>query len=200
MSVPQIKELSRAYGFDEVAIAPGEITINPDQTNTEFSINSHTFKIPVISSAMDAIGSPNFAGHMEKAGGLSVMNLEGIQTRYANPSEALSRIIDASDKDVTSVLQEVYSGKVDTNLVGERVEEIKATGARCAVSITPASTKKLAPIAAEAGADMVFVQSTVTTARHVSKSKRGLIFSELLELIDIFICNHLGIEYTSCSK
>ena len=185
MSVPQIKELSRAYGFDEVAIAPGEITINPDQTNTEFSINSHTFKIPVISSAMDAIGSPNFAGHMEKAGGLSVMNLEGIQTRYANPSEALSRIIDASDKDVTSVLQEVYSGKVDTNLVGERVEEVKATGARCAVSITPASTKKLAPIAAEAGAEMVFVQSTVTTARHVSKSKRGLIFSELLELIDI---------------
>jgi IMP dehydrogenase len=134
---------------------------------------------------MDAIGSPEFAGHMEKAGGLSVMNLEGLQTRYSNPTEALSRIINASDDDVTSVLQEVYSGKIDTNLVGERVQEIKSTGARCAVSITPASTKKLASLAAEAGADLVFVQSTVTTARHVSKSKRGLIFSELLDLIDI---------------
>ncbi|PZC42550.1 MAG: IMP dehydrogenase [Chloroflexi bacterium] len=185
MSVPEIKELSRAYGFDEVAIAPGEITINPDQTNTEFSLSNHTFKIPIISSAMDAIGSPKFAGHMEKSGGLSVMNLEGIQTRYSNPSEPLSRIIDASDDDVTSVLQEVYSGEIDTNLVGERVQEIKATGARCAVSITPASTKKLAPLAAEAGADLIFVQSTVTTARHISKSKRGLIFSELLDLIDI---------------
>ena len=144
MSVPEIKELSRAYGFDEVAIEPGEITINPDQTNTEFSVSNHTFKIPIISSAMDAIGSPEFAGHMEKAGGLSVMNLEGLQTRYSNPTEALSRIINASDDDVTSVLQEVYSGKIDTNLVGERVQEIKSTGARCAVSITPASTKKLA--------------------------------------------------------
>ena len=185
MSVPEIKELSRAYGFDEVAIEPGEITINPDQTNTEFSVSNHTFKIPIISSAMDAIGSPEFAGHMEKAGGLSVMNLEGLQTRYSNPTEALSRIINASDDDVTSVLQEVYSGKIDTNLVGERVQEIKSTGARCAVSITPASTKKLASLAAEAGADLVFVQSTVNTARHVSKSKRGLIFSELLDLIDI---------------
>jgi IMP dehydrogenase len=104
MSVPEIKELSRAYGFDEVAIEPGEITINPDQTNTEFSVSNHTFKIPIISSAMDAIGSPEFAGHMEKAGGLSVMNLEGLQTRYSNPTEALSRIINASDDDVTSVL------------------------------------------------------------------------------------------------
>jgi len=122
---------------------------------------------------------------MEKAGGLSVMNLEGVQTRYPDPSEAISRIVEATDDEITAVLQDVYSGKIDDNLVGERVQEVKGTGARCAVSITPASTKKLAPLATEAGADLVFVQSTVTTARHISKSKRGLIFSELLELIDI---------------
>ena len=185
MAVPEMKELTRAYGFDEVAIVPGDVTINPDQANTQFSVDGQTFNIPIIASAMDAIVSPEFAGHMEKAGGLAVMNLEGVQTRYEDPSEPLARISAASDDEVTAIMQDAYSQPIQDNLIGQRVQDIKATGSRCAVSITPANTKRMASAAVEAGADLIFVQSTVTTARHASKSKRGLIFSELLEMVDV---------------
>lgn len=185
MPSPHIKELRRVYGFDEVAIVPGDVTINPDQTNTSFSVNGQTFRIPIIASAMDAVVSPEFAGLMEKAGGLAVMNLEGVQTRYEKPADVLNEISQAPPEKATEALQKAYSAPIKPNLVGARVKEIKATGARCAVSVTPANTKKLAPLAVDAGADLVVVQSTVTTARHISKSARGLIFSELLEMINV---------------
>jgi len=185
MAIPEMKELARAYGFDEVAIVPGDVTINPEQANTQFAVDGQTFNIPIIASAMDAIVSPEFAGHMEKAGGLAVMNLEGLQTRYDDPAEPLARLAAASDEEVTAIMQEAYSQPIRDNLIGERVEDVKRTGARCAVSVTPAHTKRMAAVAVEAGADLIFVQSTVTTARHASKSKRGLIFSELLEMVDV---------------
>ena len=185
MTDPEMKELTRAYGFDEVAIVPGDVTINPDQANTQFSVDGQTFNIPIIASAMDAIVSPEFAGHMDRAGGLAVMNLEGVQTRYENPAEPLARIATASDEEATVVMQKAYSRPIQDNLISERVQDIKGAGARCAVSATPAHTKRMASVAVEAGADLIFVQSTVTTARHSSKSKRGLIFSELLEMVDV---------------
>ena len=181
----QFKEIQRAYGFDDVAIAPGEVTINPDQVSTEFTIGSLTIKTPVLASAMDAIGSPEFVYEMDRLGGLAVMNLEGVQTKYENPDEMLSRIAEAPKNKATEVLQEIYAAPVKDDLVGRRVNDIKSKGAKCAVSMTPASTKRLASVAREAGADVIVVQSTVTTARHVSKSAKGLIFSELLGTLDI---------------
>ena len=181
----QFKEIQRAYGFDDVAIAPGEVTINPDQVSTEFTIGSLTIKTPVLASAMDAIGSPEFVYEMDRLGGLAVMNLEGVQTKYENPDEMLSRIAEAPKNKATEVLQEIYAAPVKDDLVGRRVNDIKSKGAKCAVSMTPASTKRLASVARESGADVIVVQSTVTTARHVSKSAKGLIFSELLGTLDI---------------
>ena len=113
------------------------------------------------------------------------MNLEGVQTKYENPDEILSRIAEAPKDKATEVLQEIYAAPVKDDLVGRRVSDIKSKGAKCAVSMTPASTKRLASVAREAGADVIVVQSTVTTARHVSKSSKGLIFSELLGTLDI---------------
>ena len=185
MGVPQFKELRRAYGFDEVAIAPGEVTINPEQASTEFSVDGITLSAPVLASAMDAIVSPAFAVEFDKLGGLAVMNLEGVQTKYDEPDEPLARIAHASREEATAVLQEVYAAPVRDDLIGARVEEIKSSGAKCAVSVTPANTKRLGPPAVDAGADALVVQSTVTTARHVSKSLRGLVFSELLEMVDV---------------
>ncbi len=181
MAVPQFKEIRRVYGFDEVAIVPGVVTINPEQTSTELTIGDATSSIPILASAMDAVVSPYFAACMGKLGGLAVMNLEGVQTRYEDPAGVLEEIIRATPEDVTGVFQRVYSAPLKEDLIGRRVEEIKKSGAKCAVSATPANTKRLAPIAIEAGADILFVQSTVTTARHTSKSYKGLIFSELLE-------------------
>ncbi|MCX8213285.1 MAG: GuaB3 family IMP dehydrogenase-related protein [SAR202 cluster bacterium] len=185
MAVPQFKEIRKAYGFDDVAISPGVVTINPDSVNREFSINGMTMQMPVLASAMDAIVSPSFAVEFDKRGGLAVMNLEGVQTRYEDPTEVLNRISSASNEDATTVMQDAYSAPIKENLVGDRVREIKSKGAKCAVSITPANTKRLAPLAEEAGADVIVIQSTVTTARHFSKSARGLVFSEFLETVSV---------------
>ena len=184
-SLSQLTEIKRAYGFDDVAIVPGEVTINPDQVNTEFTIDGLTMSAPILASAMDAIVSPDFAVKMDEMGGLAVMNLEGVQTKYDEPDEVLARIVEAPEAEVTARLQELYAAPVREDLVGARIQKIKSSGAKCAVSVTPASTKRLAPVAVDAGADIVVVQSTVTTARHISKSIRGLVFSELLEMIDV---------------
>ena len=147
MASPKFKEIRRAYGFDEVAIVPGSITINPEQTSTEMKIGNLSFEIPILASAMDAVVSPSFAISMDKLGGLAVMNLEGVQSRYDDPSEALASIIKADPTEVTSVLQKVYSAPMKDELIGKRVEEIKASGSKCAISVTPQNTKRLAPIA-----------------------------------------------------
>lgn len=185
MPVPQFKEIRRAYGFDEISIAPGSVTINPEMTSTDFSVDGITLSMPVLGAAMDAVSSPNFAATMDALGGMAVMNLEGVQTRYDNPDDMLAEIVDAPLESVTGLLQKVYSAPIRDNLVGERVQEIKNSGAKCAVSVTPANTKRLAPIAAEAGADVIVVQSTVTTTKHISNSSRGLRFPELLEMVTV---------------
>ena len=181
----KFKELQRAYGFDEVALVPGDVTINPDQTDVSFTLGEHTFAIPILASAMDAVVDPAFAIKFSQLGGLAVLNLEGIQTRYENPEEVLEQIVRASDAEVTSLLQKIYSEPIKENLVSRRIETIKRAGAICAVSVTPANTKRLAPIAKDAGIDILVVQSTVTTARHISKSYRGLILSELRQQMSI---------------
>ncbi len=185
MSVTQVREIRRAYGFDEVSIVPGAVTVNPEMTNTDFSVDGVTLSTPILAAAMDAIVSPGFAREMHRVGGLAVMNLEGIQTRYDDPDSVLEKIAESPGEEVTALLQKLYAAPIRQDLIARRVEEMKQDGSRSAVSVTPASTKRLAPIAAEAGADVIVVQSTVTTARHVSKSVRGLVFSDLLETIDV---------------
>ncbi|NOQ18280.1 MAG: GuaB3 family IMP dehydrogenase-related protein, partial [Dehalococcoidales bacterium] len=160
-------------------------TVNPDQTDVDFKIESLTFSIPIIASAMDAVTDVNTAILMSKLGGLAVLHLEGVQTRYDSPEDILSEINQAPDVEVTTLLQKIYSQPIKENLIGERIRGIKKAGAVCAVSVTPANTKYFAPIVAEAGADILVVQSTVTTAKHTSKSYRGLVFSELRKAIPL---------------
>jgi len=198
MDTSQFKQLRRSYGFDEVAIVPGDITINPDQTDIDLKVEDITFSIPVIASAMDAVTDVNFAVRMSQAGGLAVLNLEGVQTRYENPQEVLTEIAQASNAEITSLLQKVYSQPIKENLIGERIQAIKKSGAVCAVSVAPANTKSFAPLTAEAGADILVVQSTVTSARHVSRSYRGLIFSELRESVSIPIVVGNCVSYSAC--
>jgi len=181
----KFKEMERAYGFDEVALVPGDVTINPDQTNIDFTVRDCTLSIPILASAMDAIVDPAFAIKFNKLGGLAVLNLEGIQTRYKNPDEILNKIAETPEKGVTSLLQKIYSEPIKEKLISQRIEAIKQAGAICAVSITPANTKRLTPIAKDAGMDILVVQSTVTTARHISKSYRGLILPELCQQMSL---------------
>ena len=179
------KELQRAYGFDEVAIVPGEVTINPDMTSTKLAIGGLSFEIPMLASAMDGTVSPRFATLMHEMGGLGVLNAEGLYSRYDDPYSVLEEITSMPQGEVTRYLQQVYSEPIREDLVGQRVREIKQSGAVCAVSFTPQNAKRMSPAAVEAGADMVVVQSTVTTARHVSRSYKGLVFSELMQGLNV---------------
>jgi IMP dehydrogenase len=194
----KFKQLRQSYGFDEVAIVPGDVTLNPDQTSTDFSIGDFNFSFPIVTSAMDSVVDVDFAIAFGKLGGLAIINLDGIQARYKNSAEKLAEISRASDDEVTALMQKIYTEPIKENLVGERVEAVKKAGVTCAVSLVPANTKRLAPIVAEAGGDILVVQSTVTSARHISKSYRGLIFSELYEQLKMPIVVGNCVSYTAC--
>jgi len=195
---PQFKQLRRAYGFDEVAIVPGDVTLNPDQTNIDLKIDKLTLSVPILAAGMDAVTDVGFAVKLSKLGGLAVMNIEGVQTRYANPAEVLMEIAQAPPDQVTTLLQKIYSEPIKEYLIGQRVQAIKKGGGICAVSAAPANTKRFAPVAAEAGADIFVVQSTVTTARHISKSYRGLIFSEFVQSLSIPVVVGNCVSYNAC--
>jgi len=198
MDAPKSKQLRRSYGFDEVAIVPGDVTINPDQTDMGLQIGDLNIAVPVLAAAMDAITDVNFTILMSKIGGLAVLNLEGVQTRYDNPQEILAQIAQAPQMEVTRLLQKIYSQPIKENLVGERIQAIKKAGAICAVAVAPANTKRLASVVAEAKADVLVVQSTVTTAHHTSKSYHGLVFSELVKSVSMPVVVGNCVSYSSC--
>lgn len=195
---PTFKQLRRAYGFDEVAIVPGTVTINPELTQLGLDIGPHHFAIPFIASAMDAVVDPSFAIAMHRAGGLAVLNLEGVWTKYDDPGAILQEVASVSRDEATALLQHAYQQPIREDLIHRRIQEIKAGGAVAAVSVTPMNTKRWAPLIQEAGADILVVQSTVTTARHESTSIEGLRFEKLLKEIHIpvVVGNTVGFEAT----
>lgn len=173
--------ISNAYSFDDISIVPGIVTIDPEKVTINFSIGSYKFPIPIIAAAMDAITSPKFIQELSNLGGLGVMNLEGIQTRYNNPNETLKKIIESSPIQTTKVLQKLYTSPIKRELIKERISEIKSSGATCAVSITPGKVNELAPVAIDSGIDILVIQSTVTTAKYISDKESTLILSDLIK-------------------
>jgi IMP dehydrogenase len=177
--------MKRAYGFDEVALVPGTITINPDQVDTTLSLGDKTLAIPILASAMDSVVDPAFAVAMGKLGGLAVLNLEGLYTRYDDPQVALNQIAEAPADRITGLMQQLYARPIQEHLIGQRIEEIKRGGVLAAAAATPANALAFGPLVAEAGGDFFVVQSTVTTARHLSQTYPQLSFSELCERLKI---------------
>ena len=172
-------EMRQSYSFDEVAIVPGESTLNPNQTDIGFQIGQYSFSIPVIAAAVDAVVDLNMAQALTALGGLAVMNLEGLQTRYEHPEEPLREISASPEGKVTELLQHLYSSPIREELIIRRIEELNNAGARVAVSLTPASVNKYRRFLADSIIDILVVQSTVTTARHYPNS--GLVFRDLVK-------------------
>jgi IMP dehydrogenase len=167
------------YGFDEIALVPGEATINPNEVDTSFKIprkdgSSIELKIPIIASAMDGVTDVRFCIEMGKLGGLGVINLEGVQTRYENPEDVLDQIVKVGKEDVTSLIQKFYTEPIKEELIAKRVSELKAAGVLAAVSSIPQKAERFGCIAQEAGADLFVVQSTVSTVKHVSTEYKSL--------------------------
>lgn len=179
------REARRAYGFDEVAIVPGNITVNPDEVDISAPIGSKQIQIPFLASAMDGVVDVKFAIAMSKLGGVGVLNLDGIQTRYEKPEIILDKIASANPEEATALVQDVYKEPVKTKLITQRVSEIKKAGVLAAVSCIPANAAKFGPIAQKAGADIFVVQSTVSTARHISSKYKALDFKKFCKEMKI---------------
>ena len=168
------------YGFDEIALVPGEVTINPNDVDTAFEIpcpggrEPLKLKIPIIASAMDGVTNVRFCIEMAKLGGLGVVNLEGVQTRYDHPEEVLAQIAKADKNTVTELIQKLYLPPIKEELIAKRVQELRKGGGIVAVSSIPQKAERYQAIAQEAGADVFIVQSTVSTVRHISSEYKSL--------------------------
>ncbi|MFH2204501.1 MAG: GuaB3 family IMP dehydrogenase-related protein [Elusimicrobiota bacterium] len=162
------REARRCYGFDEIAIVPGNVTVDPEEVDTTLRFGDVELKIPFLASAMDGVVDVDFAIAFGKCGGLGVLNLDGINTRYEKPKEVLAAIASAKPDEATKLVQELYQEPTKEHLIAQRVEEICKAKVHCAVSTIPQNADKYGPIAEEAGCDVFVVQSTVTTVRHKS--------------------------------
>jgi len=164
----------RCYGFDEVALVPGDKTVNPQEVDTTFEIDGRKFQVPILAAAMDGVVNVPFAIEMSRLGGIAVLNLDGVQTRYEDPDEVLEEIAKASAQKATELIQTIYTVPIKEKLIAKRIQQIKNKKATAVVSCIPGHAEKFAKIAVGAGADIFVVQSTVTTVKHISKEYKGL--------------------------
>lgn len=185
MWVGRGRKARRCYGFDEIALVPGDVTINPNEVDTTWTIGDLKFNVPILAAAMDGVVDTKFAIEMGKLGGIAVLNLEGVQTRYENPEEVLSKIANATPDEATHLVQGLYEEPIKEHLVGKRIEEIKAAGVAPVVSAIPQRAEQFGKIATEAGAAMFVVQSTVTSVRHISSEYKILDIAKFCSNMDI---------------
>ncbi len=164
----------RAYGFDEISIVPSRRTRDPEDIDISVNIGKFHLKIPVIASAMDGVVDVNFAAEMCRLGGLAVLNLEGIQTRYENADEMLEKIASFKDSEATRKMQEIYKEPIKVELIQKRIRQLKDKGAIACASLTPQKVERYYKAAIDAGLDILVIQGTVLSAEHVSSTKEPL--------------------------
>src|SRR5687767_1404653 len=165
------KKGRRAYGFDDIAIVPSRRTRDPDDIDITSMIGPYRLELPLLAAAMDGVVSPETAGILGKLGGLGVLNLEGIWTRYEDADEQLERISQQPKELATSEMQRIYAEPIKEELIGQRIREIKEQGVVAAASLTPQRVRKYYEAALEAGLDVLVIQGTVVSAEHVSKDE-----------------------------
>lgn len=162
------KSARRAYGIDEIALVPGQRTLDPSLADTKWQIGGIDREIPIIASAMDGVVDVRMAILLSELGAMGVLNLEGIQTRYADPQPILERIASVGNHEFVSLMQQLYAEPIKPELIDLRIKEIKAGGGIAAVSGTPAAASKYGRAVAESGADIFFVQATVVSTAFLS--------------------------------
>src|SRR3954449_6877337 len=179
------KKARRAYGFDDVAIVPSRRTRDPDDVDVSWTLGPYRFELPLLASAMDGVVSPDTAGAIGKLGGLAVLNLEGIWTRYEDGDAQLERVAGLDKDEATREMQDIYLEPVKEELIAQRVAEIKSHGVVAAASLTPQRVERYYEIALEAGLDILVIQGTVISAEHVSTQGRVLNLKEFVGQVPI---------------
>ncbi|HKG55725.1 MAG TPA: GuaB3 family IMP dehydrogenase-related protein [Candidatus Limnocylindrales bacterium] len=181
----KVDSIRPTYGFEDVSLAPGTSTVEPADIDLRQSFCGIDLAIPVLAAAMDAVVDPAFAGALARLGGLAVLNLEGVQTRYDDPAEILDRVAAAADDEVHDVLAEAYAAPIRDELVALRIEEIGRSGSKVAVAATPAAARRFGPFCAEHGADLFLVQSQVSSARHLATGYDPLSLADFTRFMPI---------------
>ncbi|MCD6021286.1 MAG: Inosine-5-monophosphate dehydrogenase [Actinomycetia bacterium] len=179
------KTARRAYGFDEVAIVPSRRTRDPDDVDIGWEVDAYRFALPMMASAMDAGVSPETAVLIGQLGGLACLNLEGVWTRYEDPVPIYEEIAELDDDKATRRMQELYKEPVKEELLGRRIEEIKAGGVVSCGSLTPQRVERFAPVVVEAGLDILVIQGTVVSAEHVSTQTEPLNLKRFIAGFDL---------------
>jgi IMP dehydrogenase len=179
------KTARRAYGFDEVAIVPSRRTRDPDDVDISWEIDAWTFHLPLMASAMDGVVSPASAVEVGRLGGLAVLNLEGLQTRYEDPEPVLDEIAALPDDKATRRMQEIYREPIKDELIVRRIKEIKDGGVVAAASLTPQRVPQFAHLVLEAALDILVIQGTVVSAEHVSTRTEPLNLKEFIASFDL---------------
>jgi IMP dehydrogenase len=179
------KKARRAYGFDDIAIVPSRRTRDPDDVDITWTLGPYRFELPLLASAMDGVVSPETAGILGRLGGLAVLNLEGIWTRYEDADGLLERIATLDRDEATREMQEIYAEPVKPELIAQRIEEIKAQGVVAAASLTPQRVEEHYELALEAGLDILVIQGTVISAEHVSTQGHVLNLKEFVREVPV---------------
>ena len=179
------KKARRAYGFDDVAIVPSRRTRDPDDVDITWTLGPYRFELPLLASAMDGVVSPSTAGIIGKLGGLAVLNLEGIWSRYEDADEILERIAGLPKEQATREMQEIYQEPVKEELIVRSIKAIKEYGVVACASLTPQRVEQYYELCLDAGLDILVVQGTVISAEHVSSSGHVLNLKEFVRELPI---------------
>jgi IMP dehydrogenase len=175
----------RAYGFDDIAIVPSRRTRDPEDCDISWEIDAFRFELPLMASAMDGVVSPATAIAIGQLGGVGVLNLEGLWTRYEDPEPLLSEIALLDTDKATLRMQEIYAEPIKEELVGQRIAEIKEAGVVSCASVTPQRTTQLMKSILEAELDLLVIQGTVVSAEHVSKTVEPLNLKRFVRELEI---------------
>ena len=175
----------QAYGFDDIAIVPSRRTRDPEDVDISWRIDAYNFELPVLGAAMDGVMSPRSAIEMGRLGGLGVLNLEGLWTRYEDPLPLFEEIMTIDNDKATARMQQMYEEPIKMELVTARIREMKEAGITSAASVTPPRTASLANAIAEAELDILVIQGTVVSAEHVSKTSEPLNLKQFIREFDI---------------
>ena len=180
------KKVRRAYGIDEIALVPGERTLDYDLTDTSWSIGTFKREVPIIASAMDSVVDVNTAAELSKLGSLGVLNMEGIQTRYENSDQILNQIASVDKSEFVPLMQKIYKEPIKENLILKRIDEIKENGGIAALSGTPLAAMKYKDLLVQSNIDLFFLQGTVVSTEHLGMDdKESLNITNLCQTLHV---------------
>ena len=181
----KVDTIRPTYGFEDVSLAPGTSTVEPNDVELRQDLAGIVLAIPIIASAMDAVVDVHLAGVLARLGGLAILNLEGVQTRYDDPDAVLARIADAPDDAVQGLLAEAYAAPIRDDLIVRRIDELHAAGSKAAVAATPGAARRFGALCADHGADLFLVQSQVSSARHLASEYEPLSLADFTRSMPI---------------